>query len=166
MKIICVFEGRFHQEALMVSELLESNNIPCFMPNKHVAGIYPHYSLATGGYTVSVGETLFREAAEIVLRYGFPVQNQQLLEEIIPDTREIVLEVCPMCGEKSLETVIEPRVVLPLLVLALMVIPLPAKRVLKKCNSCNYRNTLFNKIIRSIDRMFDSVAARICKFDV
>lgn len=140
MDTLCVFEGKNHQEALIVLELLETNDIPSLMPNNHLSSIVPYYSLATGGFKIFVSENSFEEAAKLLLSNNFSIHNAQQLAESSPENKKkIVYETCPNCGQLTLETKKKNRFGLIISFFLLCGIPIQASKFEKICNNCDYK---------------------------
>lgn len=137
MNTLCIFEGNSHQEALSVKEILEFNDILTIMPNEHISSVMPFYSLPTGGFSLYVSNTQFVEAAELLHSLNIKIQNNELLENLETLQKEKQLETCPHCGNNSVETQLETRKGLIVLIFLFFGVPIHAKKAVKKCHICN-----------------------------
>ena len=141
MNTVCVFDSDDRFSAMSAKELLESNGIICLMPNEHLTGILPHYSVATGGAKLYVSEKDY-ELAKIILQpfiKDFVIEKEKL-EAIKLDEHKI--EKCPKCGSTNIIVNAKYRRGLIAFLYLLTGVPIPAKKVIKRCEDCGLELTL------------------------
>ena len=137
METVCVFQANDHFTALAAKELLESNDIVCLMPNEHLSGVVPYYSMAIGGYSLFVQEADFKRSRELLkfINNKAGITNTRIEPE---QKSEGPGESCPKCGGSDIEIEIKNRRSLIVSLYLLFTVPVPAKKAVKRCNACNH----------------------------
>ena len=131
MKTVCIYEGSSHFMALSAKELLESEGIMVIMPTEFTGGVYPQYSLISGGDRLFVREDEAEKAREILS--GFEGKAEPLEEPFYTDHR-----TCPLCGSPKYTEFIEERRGLTGSLFLLFGIFVPAKKRSFQCRSCGH----------------------------
>lgn len=142
MESVLIFEGKNLHEALMVKELLETNDFICNMPNNHISGVMPQLTLISDSFSVYVENSDFHEAAELLLSLNYDISNRQLLTEFVNENfKDSELTLCPKCGVKSLQLRdIKKRGIIAIIYL-LFRTQVPTEKVIGECKICGFKKT-------------------------
>ena len=131
MKTVCIYEASSHFMALSAKELLESEGIMVIMPTEFTGGVYPQYSLISGGDRLLVSESEADRAREILA--GFEGHAEPLEEPFYTGERS-----CPLCGSSRYTEFIENRPGRTGLLFLLTGGLLSRKKRYFQCHSCGH----------------------------
>ncbi|MBN2626965.1 MAG: DUF2007 domain-containing protein [Spirochaetales bacterium] len=129
MNIVCVYDGPDHFLALSAKEILESEGITVIMPTEHTGGVYPQYSLITGGNRLMVSEADAPRAREILA--GFE-GNARPLDEPYP----LPERTCPWCGSSKYTEIVEQRRGLMGSLFLILGVLIPVRKRYFQCGTC------------------------------
>lgn len=133
METVSIMLAKDHLSASSAKALLESNGIICLFPNEYFTGVYPNYSIISGGYRLYVSINDVEAANEILEphRKAFETLKQQ--EQSKSEER------CPLCKTNDVDVIYSKRFFTQLFFALFGSFQGLTKRHFKQCNYCGHK---------------------------